>query len=144
MIIYAVIDTNVMVSAMLTSHDDAATVRVVEKLFTGEIIPLYSTEILDEYYDVLHRNKFPFPDDEINGMLSVIEKYGVRVDAAPSEETLTDMKDLPFYEAVLEKQDNNAYLVTGNIKHYPKKSFIVTPNQMLDIIKKCNKNPLRK
>ena len=144
MIVYAVIDTNVMVSAMLSSHDDAATVRVVEKLFTGEIIPLYSTEILDEYYDVLHRDKFPFPDDEINGMLSVIEKYGVRVDAAPSGETLTDMKDLPFYEAVLEKQDNDAYLVTGNIKHYPKKTFIVTPNQILDIIKKCNKNPQRK
>ena len=63
MIVYAVIDTNVMVSAMLSSHDDAATVRVVEKLFTGEIIPLYCTEILDEYYDVLHRDKFPFPDD---------------------------------------------------------------------------------
>ena len=117
---------------------------MVEKLFTGEIIQLYSTEILDEYYDVLHRDKFPFPDDEINGMLSVIEKYGVRVDAAPSGETLTDMKDLPFYEVVLEKQDNDAYLVTGNIKHYPKKSFIVTPNQMLDIIKKFNINPLRK
>jgi hypothetical protein len=40
MIAYAVIDTNVIVSAMLSSHDDAATVRVVEKLFTGEIIPL--------------------------------------------------------------------------------------------------------
>jgi predicted nucleic acid-binding protein len=31
MIVYAVIDTNVIVSAMLSSHDDAATVRVVEK-----------------------------------------------------------------------------------------------------------------
>jgi len=33
-------------SAMLSSHGDATTVRVVEKLFTGEIIPLYSIVIV--------------------------------------------------------------------------------------------------
>ena len=134
--VYAVIDTNVIISAMLSSHDDAATVQVVEKLFTGEIIPLYNTEILDEYYDVLSRDKFPFSDDEINGMLSSIEMCGVHVDAASSGEFLSDMKDLPFYEVVLEKQDDNAYLVTGNIKHFPIKPFIVTARQMLDILKK--------
>ena len=134
MTVYAVIDTNVMVSAMLSSHDDAATVQVVEKLFTGEIIPLYSTEILTEYSEVLHRDKFPFSKDDIRGMLAAIEQHGIRVDAAPSGETLPDMKDLPFYEVVLEKQDDNAYLVTGNIKHFPKKPFIVTANQMLDIL----------
>ena len=135
MTVYAVIDTNVMVSAMLSSHDDAATVCVVEKLFTGEIIPLYSAEILEEYYVVLHRDKFPFSDDEVSGMLSAIERFGIRVDAASSGETLPDMKDLPFYEAVLEKRDAGAYLVTGNIKHFPQKPFIVTASQMLDILK---------
>jgi putative PIN family toxin of toxin-antitoxin system len=135
MIAYAVIDTNVIVSAMLSSHDDAATVQVVEKLFTGEIIPLYSVKILDEYYNVLHRDKFPFHQGDIDGMLSVIEKYGIRVDAAPSGESLPDIKDLPFYEVVLEKRDDDAYLVTGNIKHFPKKTFIVTASQMLDILK---------
>ena len=44
------------------------------------------------------------------------------------------MKDLPFYEAVLEKRDVNAYLVTGNIKHFPKEPFIVTPRELLDIL----------
>lgn len=33
MICYAVIDTNVLVSALLSSHKDAATVRVIEKYF---------------------------------------------------------------------------------------------------------------
>jgi putative PIN family toxin of toxin-antitoxin system len=135
MIVYAVIDTNVIVSAMLSSHDDAATVRVMEKLFTGEIISLYSAEILDEYYNVLHRDKFPFSEDDINGMLSAIEKYGICVDAAPSGEILPDMKDLPFYEVVAGKRDDDAYLITGNIKHFPQKPFIVTANQMLDILK---------
>ena len=135
MIAYAVIDTNVMVSAMLSSHGDAATVQVVGKLFTGEIIPLYNTEIITEYNDVLHRDKFSFPENDIYVMLSVIEKYGVYVDAEPSGVLLPDIKDLPFYEVALEKKDDNAYLITGNIKHFPKKPFIVTASQMLDILK---------
>jgi predicted nucleic acid-binding protein len=42
---YAVIDTNILVSALLSSHDDAATVVVVGKLFSGEVIPLFSDEM---------------------------------------------------------------------------------------------------
>ena len=63
---YAVIDTNVLVSALLSSHNDAATVQVVDKIFSEEIVPLYSTEIIAEYNAVLHRKKFKFSDDSIN------------------------------------------------------------------------------
>lgn len=44
------------------------------------------------------------------------------------------MKDLPFYEVVLEKRNDEAYLVTGNIKHFPAKPFIVTPRELLTIL----------
>ena len=136
MIKYAVIDTNVMVSAMLSSHDDAATVQVVGKLFTGEIIPLYNAEIMAEYSDVLSRDKFCFPKDKIYEMLLVIEKYGICVDVVSCDEILPDMKDLPFYAITLEKRDDNAYLITGNIKHFPHKPFIVTASQMLEILER--------
>ena len=43
---YAVIDTNVLVSALLSSHDDAATVQVIGRLFSGEVVPLFSEDIL--------------------------------------------------------------------------------------------------
>ena len=46
--VYAAIDTNVIVSAMISSHDDAATVQVVGKLFTGEIIPQKSYILVDD------------------------------------------------------------------------------------------------
>jgi len=46
MICYAVIDTNVLVSALLSSHKDAATVQVVQKLFSGEVISLFSDDIM--------------------------------------------------------------------------------------------------
>ena len=32
----------------------------------------------------------------------------------------------------------DAYLITGNIKHYPIRSYVVTPKEMLDIIEKRN------
>lgn len=134
MICYAVIDTNVLVSALLSSHDDAATVQVVGKLFSGEVIPLFSNEILKEYNEVLRRRKFKFSETIVATLVETIEKYGEMVEPAPSGERLPDMKDLPFYEVVLEKQEEDAYLVTGNMKHFPEKVFVVTAKEFFDIL----------
>jgi putative PIN family toxin of toxin-antitoxin system len=134
MTFYAVIDTNVLVSALLSSHDDAATVLVVGKLFSGEVIPLFSDEILKEYNEVLRRKKFHFSEETVHILLQTIEKYGERVVPTPTGELLPDRKDLPFYEVVAEKQDDDAYLVTGNRKHFPIKPFIVTAKEFLDMI----------
>lgn len=63
-----------------------------------------------------------------------MEKFGEHVIPSPTGETLPDIKDLPFYEVVMEKRDDEAYLVTGNMKHFPNKPFIVTANEFLDIL----------
>lgn len=60
MICYAVIDTNVIVSALLSRHADAATVQLVGRMIAGEIIPVYSGKIMCEYQEVLGRKKFKF------------------------------------------------------------------------------------
>ena len=52
----------------------------------------------------------------------------------PACEILPDIKDLPFYEVVLEKGEEEAYLVTGNLTHFPAKPFIVTAREFLDIL----------
>ena len=57
---FAVIDTNVLVSALLSSKNDSATVQVIEKVLKKEITPFYSDEILSEYTTVLNRKKFNF------------------------------------------------------------------------------------
>lgn len=134
MIYYAVIDTNVLVSALLSSHADAATVQVVGRMLDGEVIPLFSDEIMKEYEEVLRRKKFGFSDDMVLTLLSAIEKYGEKIIPKSSGEILPDMKDLPFYEVVLDKREDEAYLVTGNIKHFPAKPFIVTAKEFLDIL----------
>ena len=43
-----------------------------------------------------------------------------------------DPKDLVFYEVALSKEDS--FLVTGNLKHFPKKPFVVSPAEMIQII----------
>jgi putative PIN family toxin of toxin-antitoxin system len=133
---YAVIDTNVLVSALISSHNDAATVLVVGKIFSGEVIPLFNDEIIKEYNDVLRREKFNFSNETVNILLQTIEKYGEHVVPTPTGELLPDMKDLPFYEVVVEKQEDNAYLITGNMKHFPLKPFIVTAKEFLEILNK--------
>ena len=134
MICCAIIDTNVLVSALLSSKDDSATVQVLGKVLGGDIIPVYSNTIMKEYRDVLTRKKFGFSKDTVDYLLLAIEKYGQLVNPSPSGIMLPDMKDLPFYEVVLEKRDDETYLVTGNIKHFPKAPFIVTPRELLEIL----------
>lgn len=130
-----VIDTNVLISALLSKHSDAATVQVLNAVFDGTIIPVFNDEILAEYDNVLHHPKFKFPDANIQLLLDTIKTYGVFAKQLITNEILPDPKDLVFYEVVMAKQDENAYLVTGNSKHFPKKPFIVTPNELLDIMK---------
>lgn len=129
-----VIDTNVIVSALLSKHKDAATVQVLEALFDRKIIPIYSDEILEEYTQVLHRQKFRFSSDLINTVLSSINRHGIFVSQTITEENLPDPKDLVFYEVCITKRDENSMLVTGNRKHFPVKPFIVTPKELLEII----------
>lgn len=141
--IYAVIDTNVIVSALLSHYDDTATVVIMRKIIRGEVIPLYNERILEEYIEVLNRKKFSFTESMISATLKVIIDYGSILDSIESDISLPDPKDLVFYEVALSQEDS--FLVTGNIKHFPKKPFIVTPTEMLAIInemKETNKRTL--
>ncbi len=134
MICYAVIDTNVLVSALLSNHADAATVQLVGRLISGEIVPVYSNEIMCEYREALGRKKFKFEQNMVNYILLAVEKYGVMIDPSATGVILPDMKDLPFYEVVMMKKEDGAYLVTGNLKHFPVQPFIVTAREMLNIL----------
>ena len=131
--IYAVIDTNVIISALLSRHQDSATVRIMDYLYDKEIVPIYNDEILEEYAAILKRPKFKFSESTISATLEAIRKGGVRSDRITSDEDFPDPKDIVFYEVALSVEDS--FLVTGNLKHFPKKPFVVTPAEMLQIIR---------
>ena len=131
----AVVDTNVLVAALLSKRDDSAVVRVIRAMLSGEFTPLYHKEILEEYEDVLHRKKkYDLPEDAIQTVLHAIRRFGIEVVPKPTGEIFIDRDDIIFYEVAMEKRDENAYLVTGNMKHYPVRDFIVTPAEMVKIL----------
>lgn len=130
--IYAVIDTNVLVSALLSRFKNTSTVQLIQHLILGDIIPIYNDEILEEYYSVLSRPKFNFPDSLIDETLYVIKKFGINSSRQETEEQFPDPNDIVFYEVALANEDS--FLVTGNTKHFPKKPFVVTPAEMLQIV----------
>ena len=135
--IFAVIDTNVLVSALLKW--DSIPGLVVEKVVTGKVIPVLSEEIINEYIEVLHRKKFQFMDVDIQLVIRGITQQGIFLKPAKIEEELPDDKDVVFYAVTMEaREENIAYLVTGNIRHFPIKPYVVTPREFLNIWEDVN------
>ena len=130
---YVVIDTNVLVSAVLKSHSVPGS--IVELAFDGPIIPILNGAIEKEYREVLSRPKFHLPEELIESIMSTFHNRAIYVDAEHLDVELPDPKDLVFYEVVMEgRKEEESYLVTGNIRHFPNRPYIVTPREMLDII----------
>lgn len=127
--IYAVIDTNVWVSALLTHNESSPTEHIFRLLFTGEIVALYNEEIMTEYEEVLSRNKFKFPKEDIAELLDYIKKHGIHTDRTPFNEAMPDEDDRVFLEISLSREDS--FLVTGNLRHYPRLPEIVTPAEFI-------------
>lgn len=107
---------------------------VLREVLDGKIIPLYHPEIIEEYIEVLSRSKFHLNAETIQTVINSIISNGIKVDPKPTGEIFVDMDDLIFYEIAMERRDDDAYIVTGNKKHYPVREFIVTPSEMLNIL----------
>lgn len=130
--LYVVFDTNVIVSAMLSHNPQSPTVKVVEAISLGKVIPLYNEEILAEYENVLHRTKLNLDDTDVSNMIGGIIKLGVRVNKTKSDVTFPDFTDAVFYELALSRE--GSFVVTGNTKHFPKIPIVVTPSELLEMI----------
>ena len=131
--IFAVIDTNVIVSALLSSNLESNPVKVFRAIVQERIVPLYNDGILEEYRCVLSRPKFHLDRSLIETVIKAIVTDGLNIDRTPAADIdFPDPKDIVFYEVALSVEDS--YLVTGNIRHFPVKPFIVTPAGMIRIL----------
>lgn len=136
MVFYAVIDTNVLVSSLLKR--DSIPAKILDLVISGIIVPLFNEEILEEYAEVISRKEFGFSVEDIGKLLNFIAQNGLLLEKTAVQETLPDPDDAVFYEIVMSARKNrDAYLVTGNIRHFPAKNFVVTPREMLEIILNC-------
>ena len=130
--VYAVIDTNILVSALITHNSDAATVKVLESLFLRRFTPLYNDEIVAEYEEVLHRRKFGLSEKQIRTVIDCVMHNGIVSSRLLYEGEMPDEDDRIFYEVALSEE--SSILVTGNQKHFPNTHKVVTAAQMLEIL----------
>ena len=130
----AVIDTNVVVAALMSRHDDAATVRVMHAVFDGLVVPLYNGEILGEYRDVLRRPRLKLNPGKCAYILSYIEDFGLPLAAVPCDLDFPDEDDRVFYEVALAGRRFGASLVTGNGRHYPTAPFVLPPAEFCEML----------
>lgn len=137
--VYAVVDTNVIVSALISKKAESYPLLVMGHVYVGNIIPVYNDDIIKEYREVLTREKFHLNSQDVDQALKVITDYGLNLNRTPVlNENFPDSKDVVFYEVKMSKDD--AYLITGNTKHFPKKAFVVTPREMIAILSSKNEN----
>ena len=130
--VYAVIDTNVFVSALITLNSNASTARVLENLLLHRIIPLYNDDIIKEYDEVLHRAKFKLSEEQISTVIEHVKENGIDSSRFPYAGEMPDEDDRVFYEVCLSKEDS--FLVTGNLKHFPKEPQVITAVEMMEIL----------
>ena len=100
---YAVIDTNVIVSAVISKSLESNPAKIIRAIVQDRIVPLFNDEILDEYREVLSRPKFHLTQAQIEIVLKAVVTDGLNI-------------------------------VTGNIKHFPVKPFVVTPTEMVKMM----------
>lgn len=122
-----VMDINVLVSALWSRNGSPA--KVMAMVLNGTIVPCYDYRILDEYRTVLRRPKFRFNEGEVKELIGFIETEGISVVAEPLDISFTDKADKKFYEVA---KHCNAKLITGNPKHFPEDSLVITVADFLD------------
>jgi len=123
---YVVLDTNILVSALLSPKGNPA--KILKMFLTGALSLVFSANIFEEYQDVLKRPRLCIPEDDVNMVLTAIREYGKQIDPDISTNKMIDENDRVFYDTA---KSAGAYLITGNTKHYPQESFILTPAEFL-------------
>ena len=125
-----VVDTNILVSAFWSKAGNPA--KIIGLIQRGDIIPCYDYRILEEYGEVLSRAKFGFDEWEINDFLSQIRHDGMSIVPKTIYMPFADESDKKFYEAA---KHCNAKLITGNLKHFPTDSLVISPADFLNNFK---------
>jgi len=124
-----ILDTNVIVSALLSPHGLSA--KILNLVLNGSVTIVYDNCILSEYIDVLHREKFKIKKDLVKFVIDFIEKEGEYKISVPQNVKFEDEEDKNFYE--LYKSGEVDYLITGNKKHFPNEKGIKSPREYIEI-----------
>lgn len=139
--IRVVIDTNVLISALLQPQGLPA--QVLLATIGGPNARLcVSGDVYAEYEEVIRRPRFKWSENEIADALRAIRELGIWVKPSERVHACVDPDDDVFLECAQAAQAH--YLVTGNVRHFPTKwadTLVVTPHQFLDVIAEIQDEP---
>ena len=65
-------------------------------------------------------------------LLNFFKENGIDTSRFPYDGEMPDEDDRVFYEVCLSKEDS--FLVTGNLKHFPKEPQVITAAEMMEIL----------
>ena len=129
-----VLDTNVLVSGLLSPQGAPAT--VLRSVVAGSVSVCFDERILSEYRRVLARSKFGFDAEQVVVLLEFLEATGQPVLAPPLALSLPDSSDEAFVEVAMACAAD--FLVTGNLKHFPAECLrgvrAIAPRALCDML----------
>ena len=131
---FVVLDTNIIISAALVSLGKPA--RIIELISDDKIELIYNDTILNEYEEVLSRERLGFSIEAQRAAIDMIVEKGTFIEANVSTIPMRDEDDRIFYDTAV---SGNAILVTGNKKHFPAEPMVMTPSEFLDKLSKSSK-----
>ncbi len=130
-----VLDTNVIVSAVLTAHGVCA--QIFDMLTDGVFGIYVDDRILAEYDSVLRRPYLRLIPDDAAEVMELIRSVAEPVGAIPLPAELPDPGDMPFLEVAASA---GAILVTGNTRHFPKRSrlgvTVLSPREFMELVRR--------
>ena len=125
-----VLDTNIIISSALTPQ--GVTAKIMNLIIDSENTQIYySSKVIDEYQKVLAYEKLKIDQEIQIGIVNKIQTIGILIEPVGSNIYLPHEPDRVFYDAA---KTAEAILITGNMKHFPKNSFVMTPQNFLNIL----------
>ena len=123
-----VIDTNILVSALMSPNGKPD--KIYRMFLSGELNLVFNYKILAEYKDVFYRPHLSISPTDADIMIASILQFGENIQPQPSTEKMVDEEDRVFYDTA---KYAGAYLITGNLKHYPNEPHILNPAAFLEL-----------
>lgn len=127
-----VIDTNIVISAVLKDRNPEAVIMFV--VTQPEFEWIVSPEILKEYKDVMRREKFGLPEEVIQQWDEVFENLTTVIEVETPVEFLRDRTDAKFLACAL--ASDAEYLITGDRDFGEARKLVSTTILSVSVFKK--------
>jgi putative PIN family toxin of toxin-antitoxin system len=132
-----VVDTNVVVSGLLTHEGTAPTAQILKSMLAGRFVFLLSIELLAEYREVLLRprvrRRHGLDDDDVDAVLARLAQHGAVRQPVGTAERAPDRGDQHLWALLAAAP--GAVLVTGNqelIANPPRGVTVLEPAEFVE------------